>query len=152
SVEQQKFLFEPYRQADTTVSRKYGGTGLGLVLARNIARALGGDVTLDFSEMGKGSVFKVVIEAEHTNDENMVETITPLESVKSFESNLPPKQSLEGCRILVVDDTMDSQNLVRRFLEKAGAQVDCANNGAEAITKALESSPDIILMDIQMPI
>src|SRR5690606_30934417 len=62
------------------------------------------------------------------------------------------KQSLEGCRILVVDDTMDSQNLVRRFLEKAGAQVDCANNGAEAITKALESSPDIILMDIQMPI
>ncbi len=144
---QRSKIFEPFGQADSTINRKYGGTGLGLILARNLARALGGDVELVFSS-GMGSIFKATIDVGPLTETPMVDALVPSIAV---EASVHQDIELKGVRVLVVDDTSDSQMLVKRLLERAGAEVDCANDGAEGVKKALTTYPDVVLMDIQMP-
>lgn len=141
----QSKLFQPFTQADNTVTRKFGGTGLGLVLSKKLAQLMSGDVEIAESRLGYGSKF--LIRIRHGLDgatNNHVEVKTPVEP--------RPEHSLEGLRILLVEDSFDNQLLMKMFLGKKGVKLEIANNGEEGIRKALELNPDLVLMDIQMPL
>ncbi len=143
NVESQERLFQPFNQADPSVTRKFGGTGLGLALSKRLAQALGGDVNLAWSECGKGSSFRLTL------------PIYELDEIRSLDKPISPPTTLfrfEGARILLVDDSIENQNLMQLYLRKTGAQIIVGHNGAEAIALAREGGADLILMDIQMPI
>ncbi|MEO5729841.1 MAG: response regulator, partial [Byssovorax sp.] len=153
SPEQRSKLFQPFVQADSTMTRKFGGTGLGLLLSQQLARALDGDLDLAQSELGKGSWFRFTIvvgtvQAQPEESEpDRTEVAHPV-SVPAPDNGLP----LAGMHILLVEDSEDNQILVSRYLRVAGALVELADNGLDAVEKATEGSYDVILMDIQMPV
>ncbi len=147
SLEQKERLFQPFSQADNTTTRKYGGTGLGLVLSQRLANALGGKVTIDDPEEGRGTIFTISFIAELTQ-ENHTRNSAIKTQAKTEESE---NRALHGVRILVADDSIDNQFLVHRILTNNGAVVEAAKNGLEAFKQALNGNFDIILMDIQMP-
>jgi PAS domain S-box-containing protein len=142
-------LFSPFTQADASSTRKFGGTGLGLVLSRKLAQSLGGDVVLAETEPGAGSRFIVTIDAGLTHqtllfdNSNVVPQLAP--------ARLWQKPDLSSLNILVVEDSIDNRVLIRKILEGAGAVVDCANNGKEGVDKALAYQYSLVLMDLQMP-
>jgi signal transduction histidine kinase/ActR/RegA family two-component response regulator len=141
SPDQAQRIFEPFVQVDNSYTRKYGGSGLGLDISRRLARALGGDITLENSALGKGSTFTAsfAVGTIRSSDDTLV---TPPQRVQG---------KLEGSRILVVEDAPDNRMLVGKFLKMAGAIVEYAENGLEGVEKALDNDYDAILMDIQMP-
>lgn len=144
-------LFQPFVQVDSSNTRRFGGTGLGLALSRKIAQALGGDVLLEKSEKGKGSVFKIEIEAEALSDTKFINKVGDL-VVKDLESpGTDEAQALAGMKILLVEDAPINQLLISRFLTGAGAQVEIAENGLQGMQKALAGDFAVVLMDIQMP-
>ena len=150
SSENKARLFQPFSQGDQSVSRRFGGTGLGLVLSKKLAKLLGGDVDLIKSEPDLGSTFRVTFEDRF--DELKIKTVTQ-KPVKAISRNLKRSDNpLVGGRILVVDDSQDNQFLAQMFLTRAGAEVEFANNGKEGVERALTGSFSVVLMDIQMPI
>ncbi|WP_291515680.1 PAS domain-containing protein [Bdellovibrio sp. ArHS] len=146
--EQQERIFEVFVQADSSVTRKFGGTGLGLSLSRRLARVLGGDVVVKESHIGKGSTFLVTIEDQPEKLKSLV-PIVP--AAANATRNEPVEKVLEGVKVLVVDDTPDNQRLITHFLRRVGAVADVVDNGVVALAKAFEGNYDIVLMDIQMP-
>ena len=144
-------LFQPFCQADASVSRKYGGTGLGLSLSKKLARLLGGDLQLSYSAPGKGSVFNVEVQVMCVDDVAMLSEFGQTVCWPNLGPSGGCRNALQGTRILVVDDTADNRGLMRKFLEAAGAWVETASDGNEGIEKALSAKYDIVLMDIQMP-
>lgn len=145
-------LFQPFTQVDSSTSRRFGGTGLGLALSKKLANALGGDIVIVDSKEGTGSLFEITIKCNC----DLSETLGPGAIFKarlSVDAGKPTDAPrLEGARILLVEDAVDNQVLISRYLKIAGAQVDLAGNGGEALRKT-ESGVDydVILMDIQMP-
>ncbi|HEX4925117.1 MAG TPA: response regulator [Bdellovibrionales bacterium] len=135
-------LFRPFSQADASRSRRHEGTGLGLVLSRRLARALGGDVELVDNRPGS-VVFKatVTLEAPQAAGAPKPRLVHPSGAAV-----------LEGQNLLVVDDVPENQLLIRILLEKQGARVELASNGREGVDKALSGGFDAILMDMQMPV
>ncbi len=154
SVEQAAQLFQAFNQADSTVTRTHGGTGLGLTISRRLARIMGGDVRLEYSEPGRGSCFVVefpVIEAPRFKLVNNLFTCNP--QTPRTSSITPPQ--LAG-RILLAEDGLDNQRLISHILRKAGADVEIAENGRVALDKVqaaeIAGQPyDLLLTDIQMP-
>lgn len=146
---QRQLLFQPFIQADGSITRRFGGTGLGLSLSRNLAKLLGGEVELLVSEIGHGSTFRASIE-------NRVALQSSQELRNDQTSNLhdmiPKDVSLAGIEILVVDDSIDNQNLIDHILRKRGAKLEFAVDGLQATRKAAASRFDVILMDLQMPV
>jgi len=149
SNDQAKKLFRPFIQADSSTTRKFGGTGLGLSLSRKLARKLGGDVVLGSSEPGKGSTFIITIA---TGDLAGVEFFNSLEAEVPQKTPSQKKYNLNGTKVLVVEDAPENQTLLNHFLSIAGAEVQFADNGREGVDKALAGDYDLILMDIQMPV
>lgn len=145
-----KKIFQPFSQADSSTTRLYGGTGLGLALSRRLARALGGDVFLAKSQPGEGSTFLVEIEVGLP----VTDRITADDTPKSDGEIQPPANDLplKGKRILLVEDAEDNQMLIKQFLSRTGALIDFACNGEEGVQKALACEYEVILMDIQMPL
>jgi CheY-like chemotaxis protein/anti-sigma regulatory factor (Ser/Thr protein kinase) len=141
--EQKNRLFKPFAQADPLITRQFGGTGLGLLLSRHLAQALGGDVRLASSWPSQGSTFEVTVGLEETQYK-----VRPLETLKVSKGI---GNSLSGLRILLAEDIPDNQLLVKRILKNAGAAVEIAADGVEAIEKASRHTYDVILMDIGMP-
>ena len=142
SEDQQKRLFQEFTQGDSSHTRKYGGTGLGLTLSRKVAKLLGGDVILLRSAVNSGSAFQF----NFKNDREAVIT----------ESTGPRKPDAvtrfkDGTRLLLAEDSPDNVSLVKLLLKSTGALLDVAKNGAEAVELALGNPYDLILMDIQMP-
>lgn len=152
SQSSQRNLFQIFGQADSSVTRRYGGTGLGLVLSRKLTQALGGELTLKRSIPGQGSCFQLVIP---TGDIMGVEFVSEAEPKKaeSAEHSLARERlkRLQGVKILLAEDSRDNVMLMRVFLEGEGAVLDIAYDGLEAIELAQQKSYDIILMDVQMP-
>ena len=143
-------IFHPFVQADNSVTRKYGGTGLGLAISYRIAKSLGGDLTVE-SNVGHGSVFTVTVEA---GDLTGV-TITarpPVAVAGDVGRDAPGSASLDGLKILLVDDGETNRKLISLFLTRSGATVELAENGALALHAAEQSQFDVILMDMQMPV
>ncbi|MGE3974380.1 MAG: response regulator [Bdellovibrionales bacterium] len=149
--EQAQKLFQPFIQADSSTTRKYGGTGLGLSLSRKLAKALGGDVILTESVVNKGSTFTITFDVGSLKNVMYVQKIAPINEVtqRQRQSVLP---NLKGTRVLLVEDSIDNQELIAHILKLAEVDVDLANNGEEGVNKALKGDYDVILMDIQMPV
>nr|WP_222427681.1 PAS domain-containing hybrid sensor histidine kinase/response regulator [Desulfobotulus alkaliphilus] len=132
-------LFQPFSQADTSTTRKYGGTGLGLVITKRLVEAMGGELALA-SFPGRGSSFSF----------NLNLPVTAKQPFRKHESSEVP--SLSGYRILLVEDNPLNQEVATRFIEKTGARVILAENGLKAIEITEREKPDLILMDLQMPV
>jgi CheY-like chemotaxis protein/anti-sigma regulatory factor (Ser/Thr protein kinase) len=151
--EQAKRLFSAFSQSDTSVTRKHGGTGLGLVLCKRLARLLGGDVTITRSKLGEGSVFTATILVIPVSQPD-----TTADSRLPLTESTPPQAmaSMTLCgRILLAEDGPDNQRLIALILRRAGAEVDVAANGRIALdmlTIGQDEHPyDLLITDIQMP-
>ncbi len=155
STDQSARLFEPFMQADVTTTRKFGGTGLGLVLSKKLAAALGGDVRLDASSPGEGSTFVVTIDPGHVREVLFESSASSSED--GAEKNViristsEPVADLRHLEVLIVDDSSDNRALVKKILMLSGVSVDVASNGREGMEKALAGDFDLVLMDLQMP-
>lgn len=143
--EQASLLFEPFSQADNSTTRKFGGSGLGLVLSRRLARALGGDVVIRDCSPNKGCTFVATIRARVPESSVSVAGTPGLDGRKTDASGLQLK-------ILVVEDSEDIRHMVERVLTRAGMEVGLAENGMEGVEKAENGPYDVILMDMQMPV
>jgi len=146
-----KNIFDPFVQADSTVTRRFGGTGLGLAISRRFAQALGGDITVK-SKVGKGSTFRVSLA---TGGLDGVAFLQP-EAVNNIQKKIDVEESYRWqfphARVLVVDDGEENRELVKLLLEEAGISVDEAENGQVGVEKAAAGEFDVILMDVQMPV
>ncbi|MDX1529617.1 MAG: response regulator, partial [Gammaproteobacteria bacterium] len=134
-------IFSAFQQADETVARTHGGTGLGLTISRNLARLMGGDIEVE-SEAGLGSTFNLKIPAEGFEYPTRV-------SPRKIKQEDAPK--VEGT-VLVADDTADLRQLLSLYLRKMGLDVLLAENGQEAVEMAVSQQPDLVFMDMQMPV
>lgn len=150
SKENSEKLFQPFTQADPSMTRKFGGTGLGLVLSKKLSQILDGDLYLKESTLGKGSVFVATISYTEVKDTRLVGKEN-LAMEAADVSQDAEKGKLAGLRVLVVEDSPDNRTLVTTYLQKSGAQVELANDGVEGYVQALSQMPDVVLMDIQMP-
>ncbi len=149
--EDQERLFEPFAQVDSSYTRSRGGTGLGLAIARRLAELMGGALSLE-STPGKGSVFGLAVSTGPLREVRMIAPTLELQKVGAAPS---PPSTATG-RILLAEDGLDNQRLIRRFLEQAGHQVELVTDGRQAVDHALAARDageefDLILMDVQMP-
>jgi signal transduction histidine kinase/DNA-binding response OmpR family regulator len=136
--EQQERLFQSFSQADASTSRKYGGTGLGLVISRRFAQMMGGDVTVE-SELGRGAVFNVRL---------------PRVTGRARAATPPPPAPAAPAvtpTVLVVDDDQATRELISRGLVREGFRVVAASSGEEALEVARTQRPDVISLDVLMP-
>lgn len=154
SEETMQKLFRPFSQADFDVTQRFGGTGLGLSISKRLTERLGGDLTVE-SELGKGTEFLLSLPIEEPCD---AESLIDPNSTKRplMESTSEPNPQLT-CRVLVADDRRDIWRVCRYFLEGAGATVEIAEDGQQALDLVekfeSENDPfDIVLMDMQMPV
>lgn len=144
-------IFEPFVQADVSVSRRFGGTGLGLAISRRFARALGGDIQAS-SVPGEGSVFVVTLPTGPLNGVRRLAAEEIGRVVQSAHEVAATAQwRFRDRRVLVVDDGPENRELVRLVLEECGIVVDEAEDGVVGVEKVLNGHYDAVLMDIQMP-
>jgi len=150
SPEKKKTIFQTFTQADDSVTRKYGGTGLGLTIVENLVKEMGGDIRVESNlpskEKKSGSTFiftlklKVPMATQHA---------APLEPVKTEKERFKLRKPL---KILVVDDNAVNLLVAKKMLKKMGAEVTVAENGQLAVDKAAQADFDFVFMDIQMPV
>lgn len=151
--ETSKNLFQPFSQADNSMTRRFGGTGLGLVLSKQLAVALGGDIALEESLYGLGSTFSAIIEVGKIESENRITNFDNLISDPHEKIDEIIKSAhLNDLRVLLVEDSLENQLVVQNFLETAGASVDVASNGLQGVEMAEQGNHELIIMDIQMPV
>lgn len=143
SAEQMGRIFCPFEQADTSTTRRFGGSGLGLAVTQRFVGMLGGTISVE-SQPGEGSEFVVRMPVEVVNSEDLV-------SPRPSEHTSEDEHSLSKARVLVIDDGEDNRRLISMYLAKAGAQVALAGGANEGIELALPEAFDVILMDMQMP-
>jgi signal transduction histidine kinase len=143
-------LFAPFSQVDTSATRRFGGSGLGLILSKKMANLLGGDVVLAESIVNEGSTFIVTIDPGRANVVDLQSDASRIGPKRVPMRNL--KSDLKNLNILLVEDSVDNQNLILQLLRLSGAKVSLASNGKEGVLKALAGDFDVVLMDLQMPI
>ena len=149
--EKQKLIFEAFQQADGTTSRKYGGTGLGLTISREIARLLGGTIDV-VSTPDEGSTFTLYLPVKYLGAESPLRADGEEAHSEQPVPVLPENASFAGTRVLVVDDDMRNIFAIRSALEERGIEVLYAENGKIALeTLTKHSNVDIVLMDTMMP-
>lgn len=142
-------IFQPFEQADSSITKKYGGTGLGLFISNQISMLLGNEIKVE-STPGKGSVFTVEIDPGHIEESQFIWSEFELRRTSFISSDsLPPL--LEG-NILIAEDNPDNQKLLELMLSQTGADATYVINGQEALEKATSEHYDLILLDVQMPI
>jgi|GEM_PF-1556201 len=163
-------IFKPFLQTDPTLTRQYGGTGIGLAVARQTAEMLHGSISVE-SQPGCGSIFTFTFPGQPAKpspqEESVVQSSVILPKFNSTKSAILTqpanpetsgvKQLLAGCRILYVEDTRVNQIVVTTQLRKIGATVETADDGQNGIDKIAKAEAqgepfDIILMDMQMPV
>ena len=137
-------LFQPFSQADSSISRRFGGTGLGLSICRRLVELMGGSIGVESRE-GVGSTFWFELPFGRTSVDKSLSLPLPRDVPV-----VGPR--LSGFHILVVDDNGINRQLLARALTREGAQVTMADNGLQAVTQLREGGIDAVLMDIQMPV
>jgi CheY-like chemotaxis protein len=157
TAEQASRLFQAFSQADSSVTRTHGGTGLGLTISRRLAGLMGGDVQLHRTSPGAGSAFRIEVEVIPEAEADLVHSLRSARSAPGaahHETTAPAR--LRG-RVLVAEDNAVNQRLLEVFLTKAGAQVDVVADGAQALGRidtaiAEGASYDLLVTDVQMPV
>tara|TARA_R110002111_G_scaffold258083_1_gene326812 strand:+ start:40861 stop:42558 length:1698 start_codon:yes stop_codon:yes gene_type:complete len=161
-AEKLKKIFDPFAQADSSISRNYGGIGLGLTLSHKLVQLLGGNLTVQ-STVNQGSLFAVTLNVGH--ESNLIEqmklnrslsSVRPASQVHSSRNKKAASGDLKG-RVLLVDDTKEIRKLFSYMLNKMGLDVVTASNGKEAVELVNEAANrndyfNVILMDMQMPV
>nr|WP_158555227.1 response regulator [Fulvimarina endophytica] len=142
--EQVENLFERFRQADASTTRRFGGTGLGLAITRAFCRLLGGDIGVT-SEIGVGSTFTIRIPASFHESEPIAE-----EAIDGDDGSAGESEGAAGT-VLVIDDDPHARELLTRFLVREGFLVRTASDGVEGLTVARTVAPDAIILDVTMP-
>ena len=140
--DQLKRLFQPFSQADSSITRNYGGTGLGLVICKQLVELMGGTIHVS-SIYGEGSTFEFTVPFTIAPSQ-----VTLLNKPKPFSAT----PHFNAHRILLVEDNEINQIVAEELLTSMGLIVEIANNGKEGVERALTQSFDLIFMDIQMPI
>jgi PAS domain S-box-containing protein len=141
-------IFEPFTQEDSSTSRRYGGTGLGTTIVKQLVELMDGRIWIE-SELGKGSIFCFTIPMHPTDQipSTLIENIHT-----DLEVNQDPSQSYRRFKILLVEDIEENIKLALIRLEMNGHRVSIAKNGKEALDAFKNEKPDLILMDIHMPL
>lgn len=161
--EQVQKLFRPFTQADTSTTRRFGGTGLGLTISKRLAQMLGGDVSIVCSAPGVGTTFRLTLDIAGAVETEVADEPAPRRDTETLRNAILPQPAAEratlpaGFRILLAEDGPDNQRLISFVLRKAGAEVVVVDNGQLAVDQALAAfrrgEPfDLILMDMQMPL
>ena len=148
SDEQMSRLFNSFVQADSSTTRKYGGTGLGLTISKQLAKLMGGDVVVN-SELGKGTTFTATFLADFIGASESFKNLN--KETGSLIENVISLENSSGKTILIIDDDPTVSELMKRQLSKEGYQVIIAPNGKDGIRLARELKPDAITLDILMP-
>lgn len=148
--EQMDKIFDPFTQADTSTTRQYGGTGLGLYLSKQLAAMLGGDITVD-STPGVGSCFCLTIATGKVEKDKLLSFLPDISTAARSPIIDGVTKQVSG-KVLLAEDNVDNQRLVSMYLKKLGADIVIASNGKEAIELTATDDFDLILMDMQMPI
>ncbi len=162
TAEQSKSIFDEFAQADNSISRTYGGTGLGMSITKQLTELMGGEVRVK-SKLGEGSTFALVLPILESDDDLKsmdVQTVhhvpTTLDTPKGSQPILPetlqPKKPFEGLSVLCVEDNPVNQKVVKRLIGKRVANLTFANNGREALDALGTMHVDVVLMDIHMPV
>ena len=139
SPEATQKLFKKFEQADGSISRRFGGSGLGLFISLNLSEMMGGHIEVE-SEKGVGSTFTLTLPYRPSE-----------EPIPEHSTGSSDRQHFSGT-VLLAEDTPDIQQVIIRMLEKRGVTVTAANNGQEVLDQALVTPFDLILMDMQMPV
>ncbi len=137
-------IFEEFTQADGSTSRKFGGTGLGLAITRKLVRMMGGEITVE-SEVGKGSTFRIELPCREVAG-------PPGAPAEAEPAGASSGQEPRKATILIAEDNLINQRVVAAMLRREGYQVETAAHGGEAIAALERLRPDLVLMDIQMPV
>jgi signal transduction histidine kinase/CHASE1-domain containing sensor protein/ActR/RegA family two-component response regulator len=150
--EQSQSLFEPFEQANETVTRRHGGTGLGLAICSRLATLMGGSVTLVRTAPGEGSAFRLDLPLTPAPNSTTISRLEDAANPSTQAASSAPSTSLQG-RILLAEDGVDNQRLIAFHLRKAGATVDIADNGRIALDRLTQADPpyDLLITDMQMP-
>jgi CheY-like chemotaxis protein/two-component sensor histidine kinase len=144
--EVQARLFQPFVQADVSTTRRYGGTGLGLVISRQLAEAMGGSITLD-SEPGRGSVFTVRLPLPEAESGATIDAIAA--RPEGADASAPPRRSV---RILAAEDHPTNRLVLSHALEEMGVEAVIVEDGEAACAAFAADSFDLVLLDVQVPV
>ena len=180
SEEVQGKLFTPFLQADSTMTRKHGGSGLGLAITQSLARMMGGDVTM-MSAQGRGSEFTMTVRAIPSETAQILDNVEALlnsidmtpaseldmappkkaqspdesdvlsDDILVLETEAPASDDLRDLKVLIVEDEVFSQEVIKNFLEPEGCKLLFTGNGVEALDVLNTQAVDVILMDLRMP-
>lgn len=137
-------IFDAFNQSDINTYNKYGGTGLGLTISKNLIQMHEGDINVQ-SQVGKGTTFTFTLQLSHAQEEVVVQ-----EKESNFVDITPEER--ENIKILIAEDNKVNQIVAKRVLSKYGFKVDIAENGVEAIEKVRANTYDLVLMDVNMPV
>lgn len=149
SKEKLNLIFESFKQADASVTRRFGGTGLGLTICRELTEMQGGSITVE-SEEGIGSVFRFIIPYDLGTNEDLIGNRHLLQNGSA--SDVSQYEAIKGMKVLLVEDNDLNRIYAKNTILKKGCEVDIAENGLIALEKIRKKEYNIILMDIQMPV
>jgi signal transduction histidine kinase/DNA-binding NarL/FixJ family response regulator len=152
-IPKEKFesIFDPFVQADNSVTRKFGGTGLGLAICRRIVQAMGGSLNVE-SEVGRGTTFTATVEVGQSEQAPLADASESDIITASRPKTKPAITEVPRGRVLVVEDGDTNRKLIDLILRRAGLDVVTAENGKLGVEAALAGRFDLILMDMQMPV
>jgi signal transduction histidine kinase/CheY-like chemotaxis protein len=150
SYTQLQRIFDSFTQGDSSISRRFGGSGLGLCLSERLAKLMGGNIELD-STLGQGSIFSLILPlTSDTTQPSLAGVINDKIDQQITVVSKKPMAQFSG-KVLIADDHQDNLNLIARFLQSLGLEVVTANNGKQAIEMFIQHTPQLVLLDIQMP-